>query len=265
MVLHQWISLHLAFGITALSVKTTDIYRRIVGGNESEKFEYSWLATIQRMNSHICGGVLLNQDTMITAAHCYNGTVSPFLRVYAHRHNLFMPRWIERGLEFGVKSIALHPAYDNENAWFEHDVAVWKLELIRGDINKIPLKGIKLDDSDYSTNIKKLIIAGWGSTQAKPQLPSWRQRKKEVRLIPDYECRKTYRKLPKTGMCVIGANDMPASACYGDSGGPLFAEGADGNVIIFGLSSHGYNCGKRGQPMVYTKISAVLDWIKIKI
>lgn len=257
--------MYLAFGKAAVSIKTTDIYRRIVGGNETEKFEYPWLTTIQRRSVHICGGVLLNQDTMITAAHCHNGTITPFLRVYAHRHNIVIPRWIEQGLEFDVKSIALHPEYDVANRWFEHDVAVWKLKLIRGDFNKTPLKEIILNGDYYSNSMTKLMIAGWGTTHSRPQLPSWRMRKKEVRLIPDSECRNTYRKLSKTGICAIGANGKPDSACYGDSGGPLFAEGADGNVTIIGLSSHGYECGKRGQPMVYTKISAVLDWIKTTI
>jgi len=46
---------------------------RIVGGNEAIQGSYPWMVMIQsteRNGSFLCGGSIINNRTIITAAHC---------------------------------------------------------------------------------------------------------------------------------------------------------------------------------------------------
>ena len=51
--------------------------------------------------------------------------------------------------------------------------------------------------------------------------------------------------------------------CHGDSGGPLALVGQDGNYLI-GIVSFGEEgkCAGPGWPIVYTRVTAFLEWIE---
>lgn len=43
---------------------------KIVGGNAAEAGEFPFIVSLQRRGNHFCGGTLLNENTVLTAAHC---------------------------------------------------------------------------------------------------------------------------------------------------------------------------------------------------
>lgn len=43
---------------------------KIVGGSAAEAGEFPFIVSLQRRGSHFCGGTLLNENTVLTAAHC---------------------------------------------------------------------------------------------------------------------------------------------------------------------------------------------------
>lgn len=45
-------------------------YSRIIGGMEAEVGEFPWQVSIQARNEHFCGGAIINEWWIVTAAHC---------------------------------------------------------------------------------------------------------------------------------------------------------------------------------------------------
>ena len=45
---------------------------RVVGGFNCKKNSQPWQVAVYYQKEHICGGVLLDRNWVLTAAHCYN-------------------------------------------------------------------------------------------------------------------------------------------------------------------------------------------------
>lgn len=65
---------------------------------------------------------------------------------------------------------------------------------------------------------------------------------------------------------MICAGDLNGNrdACRGDSGGPLICY-RDGVELLAGVVSFGYVCGRAAKPGVYTRITAMREWIDFMI
>ena len=54
-----------------------DSIYRIVGGMEADKWEFPWLVSLQLkengVNEHYCGGSIISDNYILTAAHCVYG------------------------------------------------------------------------------------------------------------------------------------------------------------------------------------------------
>lgn len=51
------------------NVDDTDV-QRIVGGNFADRGEYPWLIVLRYNNRFLCGGSIIDEETVLTAAHC---------------------------------------------------------------------------------------------------------------------------------------------------------------------------------------------------
>lgn len=251
------------------SGNATAINPKIIGGVEVEPFKYPWLASIQYLGIHVCGGVLLDYETVITAAHCSAFKVSPFLRVQGHRHNLLKPRWTEQGLKFKVKSIHVQPNYEIIGLGFSNDIAVWKVQLMRrrGQDELPSIGSVALDDGTYSKENNMLEIAGWGKScgfeqntnlaeRAGHTLFATRVANASVKVVADKFCGSSFNGSVTNELCTFASGQV---ICGADAGGPLFAQSPEGQVVLVGIasSSNGYYSVGR-----YSKIANHAEWIK---
>ncbi|KXN66273.1 trypsin-like serine protease [Conidiobolus coronatus NRRL 28638] len=236
---------------------------RIVNGNAvNPPFKYHNIVSLQYNGAHACGGTLLTDNCVVTAAHCTTEPGSEWLwTANLHRHNLNKTSEQENGSSYRVKKFIDYPYYNKAKKL--NDITVWKLDNKKSSkVYRTYFDWSDTIDTDYSM----VKVMGWGVTKYKGQISQILQ-EIDIPIYPKDLCEKNYLsfkdKYPfdkETQFCG-GDLDGGKDACTGDSGGPLFQIDDEGQMILQGLVSWGDNCGKPGRPGIYTKLIHYLDWV----
>ncbi|KAI9291983.1 trypsin-like serine protease [Neoconidiobolus thromboides FSU 785] len=238
--------------VSAANLLSNDASIKLVGGTEvSPKFKYPWIVSLNNQDTHICGGTLINSNTIITNAGCIYGNITEWT-AKIHRHDLSLTELEENGKTFSIKSWIAHPLYSRSDYY---DISLWKLD---GNFNLSTI--IQLDQGDLSNTEKlTLKIIGWGATQSGDgSIPLLREIHQSI--VNNEKCKSRYSYFKKE-LLFCASNGGYENPCYGDQGSPLFLE--DGNTFtLVGLSSISLDCGARHYPHVYTRVSSLLPFIQ---
>ncbi|XP_066978134.1 trypsin-1-like [Macrobrachium rosenbergii] len=228
---------------------------RIVGGNDAEINEWPWQAALMKGSDQFCGGSLINDRYILTAAHCTEGLRPRDLTVRLAEHRLSTSG--ETSLVTrSVTKIIEHPRYipgDEIN-----DIALLKLSS-SVKVSSTVLPVCVPPRSPLYTN-KEATVTGWGYTSDGGK-PSNTLKEVTVKVMSNNICRRhSYGSAIKNTMLCAGASGK--DSCQGDSGGPLVFRDAGGNYDQIGVVSWGYGCAEERYPGVYTRVNKYLDWIK---
>ncbi|XP_029437789.1 serine protease 55-like [Rhinatrema bivittatum] len=231
---------------------------RIIGGEDSVPGEWPWAVSLQIFNRAFCGGSILNNWWILSAAHCFQSVISrsDFLRVEIGVIKLSTAKERKR-----VDKLITHWRYDKKTT--NNDIA---LLLLSSPISLdafaapicLPPPGT-FSNKDWMT----CYVTGWGTTVAgKPGSVSSILKKVEVLLLDWNLCRDWLISLTENMLCA-GYEQGGRDSCQGDSGGPLVCKGWN-NTIWYqvGIVSWGRGCAEKRMPGVYTLVSNYQDWIE---
>ncbi|XP_021045207.1 kallikrein 1-related peptidase b9 [Mus pahari] len=237
----------------ALPVQT-----RVVGGINCEKNSQPWHVAVYRYNKYICGGVLLDPNWVLTAAHCYYeknkvslGKNKLFQDEPSTQHRLVSKSFLHPGYNRSIhRNNIRHIEYDYSN-----DLMLLRLSM-PADITDV-VKPIDLPTEEPKLG-STCLASGWGSiTPFKFQYAEELQCV-NLKLLPNEDCVKAHIEKVTDVMLCAGDMDGGKDTCKGDSGGPLICDG-----VLHGITSWGFTpCGEPNKPGVYTKLIKFTSWIK---
>ncbi|XP_076480562.1 CLIP domain-containing serine protease HP8-like [Bombus vancouverensis nearcticus] len=262
-----------------------DLTQRIVGGERAGLDEYPWMTLLEYLTLNgvytACGGVLISQRYVLTAAHCVKGKDIP-------------STWRLQSVRLGEYNTDTNPdcIKDDENSEIcaDETVSVEIEEQIahenyrpRSRDQKYDIALLRLSrDVTFTNYIKpiclppnaslgqRLSVAGWGKTENGSS--SNIKLKLTLPIVDEVQCQMTYGNvgvaLGYGQICAGGQKGK--DSCRGDSGGSLMAVERDRNgsarwaavgVVSFGPSP----CGMPGWPGVYTRVIDFVPWILSKM
>ncbi|XP_048019560.1 cathepsin G-like [Megalobrama amblycephala] len=220
----------------------------IVNGRKAIPHSRPYMVSIQTCGEHHCGGFLISDQYVLTAAHCWSRC--ELLTVVVGADDL---RKSKSSDHIRVESSILHPDYNTSTE--ENDIMLLKLEK-EVEIKK-KVKPISLPEEEEDIKAGTLCtVAGWGSVEPDGQGTSDYLMEANTTVLSQAKCKEKWGSLyiGQQMICVYGKG----GTCSGDSGGPLICGGTAVGITSFG-SEH--RCNSRKHPEVYTKISAYIKWI----
>ncbi|XP_029499869.2 transmembrane protease serine 3-like [Oncorhynchus nerka] len=227
---------------------------RIVGGNVSALGQFPWQVSLHFQSEHLCGGSVVADSWILTAAHCVYGFAFPSLWAV---HVGLTEQPVNGAQALAVQKIIYHGRYRPKA--LDYDIALMKLAeplTFNGLVEPICLPNFGEDFEDGTM----CWISGWGATSdggdASDSLLSAR-----VPLISSKACSTpgVYQGYISPGMICAGYLEGGTDSCQGDSGGPLACE--DSVWKLVGATSWGQGCADRNKPGVYTRVTQSLKWI----
>ncbi|KAH8254419.1 hypothetical protein KR032_010045 [Drosophila birchii] len=223
---------------------------RIVGGEDTTIAAHPYQVSLQtKSGSHFCGGSLLDEETVVTAAHCLVGR--KFSKVFVR---LGSTLYTEGGILVAVRNLTYNENYSSQT--MENDVGILKLaEKVQETAD---IRYVELAKETPATGTTA-VVTGWGAKcyfwcmtlpkvlqEVYVSIVDWRTCGSDAYKYGDI--------IYKSMVC---AYEKKKDACQGDSGGPLVV----GTNTLVGIVSWGYGCASDGLPGVYADVPNLREWI----
>lgn len=231
---------------------------RIVNGQPSDPGQFPYQALLFWDRTHdwtYCGGSLISDQWILSAAHCFNDVQSP---IEVHLGAL---KTLDRNEEGRViqntTTIIIHPDYDARV--LRNDIALLRLD-----------KPVTFSDTIQPVLLPKstgnrfqgidAIASGFGfqntTTSSTTPILQWTT----LHTISNFRCL-FYYWFEWVGresvLCTRGG--VKQSICYGDSGGPLVTEDGFQIGVSSFLPEEGCHLQK---PSVFTRVTSYMPWIR---
>ncbi|XP_025022423.1 chymotrypsinogen A-like [Python bivittatus] len=237
-------------GVPAIKPVITG-YSRIVNGEDAVPGSWPWQVSLQETNGwHFCGGSLIDQNWVVTAAHC--GVTTKNVVVLGEFDRSSPKEDIQK---LAVEKVFVHPDWDSVN--INNDIALIKLATPATLVKTVsPVCLADATDSFKSGDI--CVTTGWGKTRYNAFTTPNKLQQTALPLLSNEQCKKFWgTKITDLMICAGGAG---SSSCMGDSGGPLVCQKGDVWKLV-GIVSWGSGRCSVTTPAVYARVSVLHDWV----
>nr|XP_060610852.1 serine protease 55-like [Anolis sagrei ordinatus] len=213
-----------------------------------------WQVSIQTQGKHFCGGAILSNWWILSAAHCFQRDLTSGLFVVV---NLEGGTLEERELD----RVLIH--HDFNGKTLSSDLALLLLDS-------------PIDFSRETTPIclplvhdismwQDCWVATWApnpSPDSNEGHPAMMMEKTDMNLIGSEICAEKIPDLTENVLCTMSEKDTDGD-CKDESGNPLVCTyGSNFKWFVVGIASKGEGCKGDGSPAIYTNVFKYLDWIE---
>ncbi|XP_078400289.1 chymotrypsinogen A-like [Cetorhinus maximus] len=225
-------------------------YARVVNGEEAVPGSWPWQVSLQTDSSwHFCGGSLINENWVVTAAHCGVSTAD-FVIVGAHDKS---SKQELSQKSMSVAKVITHPKWNSFTN--NYDVAVVKLATPAQFSRQVAPVCLAAAADNYPAGMK-CVTTGWGRSRAYRTPDKLQQA--VLPLLTNANCKQYWGSKITDIMICAGASG--ASSCMGDSGGPLVCQKNKAWNLV-GIVSWGSGSCSTSKPGVYARVTELRGWI----
>lgn len=232
--------------------------KRIVGGSDATLKAWPWMvALLNHKKKFYCGGALINNRYVLTAAHCTVGSRNNEITARLGELDLSSKEGFKE--DYRVVEIKRHGHYSRMT--LRNDIALLKLE--KPVVFNEFVKTVCLPEAKKNYTNEIATLTGWGHVQGGIAVfTSDVLQEASFPIITNEECSALHGVPVPPSLICTAAPSKDKGACNGDSGGPLVMLDDKDRWKIIGVVSWGRRGCSTSYPSVFTRVSHYLDWIK---
>uniref|UniRef100_A0A8C6YSK5 Complement factor D-like n=1 Tax=Nothoprocta perdicaria TaxID=30464 RepID=A0A8C6YSK5_NOTPE len=238
----------LSLGALAFSLAGTQPRGRILGGREARPHLRPHMASLQLDGEHICGGFLIAEQWVLSAACCLPCRDGKLFQVLLGAHSLTEPephKRLYRVRPGAAREPLLSPA-------LPHCPQLEEKAELNEHVQVLPFQREQRDVAAGTV----CEVAGWGTVTHSGRRPDRLQQVERPVLSRD-ECNHRTRHDHSITPNMMCTDSRKRDTCKGDSGGPLVCNGVAEAVVTAGSRV----CGNYKKPGIYTRIAPYAAWI----
>jgi len=277
-------------------VRAAPRVKRIIGGQTFNDGEWPWLVNLKgeipssswlwivtSYTNYYCGGSLISDQWVMTAAHCFRAPGAPSSinspknwHIKAGDVKRKVSGFVDAIKQFWysitnqktadwyytlASKIIVHPEYDAKDK-FKNDIALIKLEkklpVAPADPSIAPVTFPYNVSADWPPAGANCSMQGWGCSVEGGPLQDY-AKAVTLPIVDDASCSAIYGYMGPTRICA-GFNLAGKGICQGDSGGPLVCRNGQ-YWTQAGIASFANGDKSSNWPGAFTRVSKYLDWI----
>ncbi|ERL93372.1 brachyurin [Dendroctonus ponderosae] len=223
---------------------------RIIGGSVAARGAFPYQAALIINGNSFCGGSIISNQWVLTAAHCVDTATSVQLILGAHnpRTTVNEPTQVRLASDGRV----VHADW-NRNT-LQYDIALLRAAGI--PVGAAGISAVALAPASSGTFAgSTAVLSGWGRTSDLSNSIADELNTVQLQILSNAVCQNTFgSSIADQHICTSGSGRV--GACNGDSGGPLVVNGVEVGVVSFGSVL----CSV-GLPTAYARVSYFRNWI----
>ncbi|KAJ8892640.1 hypothetical protein PR048_005221 [Dryococelus australis] len=249
---------------------------RIISGSAAAQGQIPWQALLILGGSGLCGGSLISNQIVLTAAHCVQGlrvrfqsgagadsmgvTCACSVGSFQITLGSTSRQFAQAGTVTQVTRLVLiHAAYNPRT--IANDIALLRLNVavvFTNFVNAVRLPRLAHTSNTFAGTPAR--VSGFGRISSSNNAVSPNLLFADVSIITNAVCARTFgAQLLASNVCTAGNNGR--SPCNGDSGGPLVIQEADGQFTVIGVVSFGVQNCLAGFPAAFVRVTSFLNWV----